>query len=50
MGLINNQLKTLPKEIGQLENLRTLSLTYNQLKTLPKEIRQLQNLQTVFEL
>ncbi|EMS89038.1 leucine-rich repeat domain-containing protein, partial [Leptospira noguchii] len=41
----DNQLKTLPKEIGQLKNLQELDLHNNQLATLPKEIGQLKNLQ-----
>ncbi|AGS80636.1 leucine rich repeat protein [Leptospira phage vB_LnoZ_CZ214-LE1] len=41
----DNQLKTLPKEIGQLKNLQELYLSDNQLATLPKEIGQLKNLQ-----
>ncbi|EMP08917.1 leucine rich repeat protein, partial [Leptospira interrogans serovar Pyrogenes str. 200701872] len=45
LELNNNQLKTFPKEIGQLKNLLALYLNYNQLKTLSKEIGQLKNLQ-----
>ncbi|MCQ3937083.1 MAG: hypothetical protein DPW18_08565, partial [Chloroflexi bacterium] len=39
-----NKLASLPKEIGQLQNLTSLSLSDNQLASLPKEIGQLQNL------
>ncbi|WP_420920192.1 leucine-rich repeat domain-containing protein, partial [Leptospira santarosai] len=45
--LENNQLKTLPNEIGQLENLQYLNLENNQLKTLPNEIGRLQNLKVL---
>ncbi|WP_000718262.1 leucine-rich repeat domain-containing protein, partial [Leptospira interrogans] len=43
----NNELKTLPKEIGQLQNLKSIDLSNSQLKTLSKEIEQLKNLQTL---
>ena len=43
--LYNNQLITLPAEIGQLTNLQELSLHNNQITTLPAEIGQLTNLQ-----
>lgn len=42
--LNGNELKTLPKEIGELQNLDGLKLRYNKFKTLPKEIGNLQNL------
>ncbi|WP_082292438.1 leucine-rich repeat domain-containing protein [Leptospira noguchii] len=41
----NEQLTTLPKEIGKLKNLQELDLIGNQLTTLPKEIGNLQKLQ-----
>ena len=44
LGLKNNQLTSLPKEIGQLTNLTSLNLRFNQLTSLPKEIGQLTNL------
>jgi internalin A len=48
LSLDNNQLSTLPPEIGQLANLTTLFLANNQLSTLPPEIGQLANLTTLF--
>jgi hypothetical protein len=42
--LDNNQLTSIPPEIGQLQNLTQLSLNYNQLTSIPPEIGQLQNL------
>ncbi|EKR63190.1 leucine rich repeat protein [Leptospira weilii str. 2006001853] len=48
LNLENNELRILPKEIGQLRNLKTLHLLNNRLRTLPKEIRQLQNLRTLY--
>ena len=43
--LYENQIKEIPKEIGQLVNLRMLYLHTNQIKEIPKEIGQLVNLQ-----
>ena len=40
----NNQIKEIPKEIGQLHNLQYLDLDNNQIKEIPKEIGQLHNL------
>ncbi|EKR90418.1 leucine rich repeat protein, partial [Leptospira santarosai str. CBC379] len=40
-----NKLTTLPKEIGNLQNLQDLNLNSNQFTTLPKEIWNLQKLQ-----
>ncbi|EMN29254.1 leucine rich repeat protein [Leptospira interrogans serovar Pyrogenes str. L0374] len=48
LDLSNNQLITLPKEIGQLKELEWLSLSKNQLKTLPKEIETLKKLEELF--
>ncbi|ELA40738.1 uncharacterized protein VICG_02226, partial [Vittaforma corneae ATCC 50505] len=39
--LNNNELETLPPEIGELENLRELYLDSNKLETLPDTIRKL---------
>src|ERR1700677_1761146 len=39
------QLQTIPKELGQLASLQTLSLHNNQLQTIPKEFGQLASLQ-----
>ncbi|URD70712.1 leucine-rich repeat domain-containing protein [Leptospira borgpetersenii] len=49
LDLSNKRLKTLPKEIGELQNLTVFNLYVNQLKTLPKEIGKLKNL-TVLDL
>ena len=45
--LENANLQSIPKEIGLLTMLQTLSLHYNQLKSIPKEIEQLTMLQTL---
>ncbi|EMS85865.1 leucine-rich repeat domain-containing protein [Leptospira noguchii] len=44
----NNQLKTLPKEIENLQKLQYLYLNNNRLTTLPKEIGNLQKLQKLY--
>ncbi|EMK23721.1 leucine-rich repeat domain-containing protein [Leptospira kirschneri] len=48
LNLWNNQLTTLPKEIGQLKNLQRLELNNNQLTTLSKGIGQLKNLKKLY--
>ncbi|EMM76696.1 leucine rich repeat protein [Leptospira santarosai str. 2000030832] len=45
LDLSENQLTTLPKEIGKLQKLQELYLSGNQLTTLPREIGKLQTLQ-----
>ena len=45
LGLHACELRDLPAEIGQLENLQELNLYSNQLRDLPTEIGQLENLQ-----
>ena len=45
LNLVYHELKELPKEIGNLKNLKTLILRYNQLTKLPKEIGKLKNLE-----
>ncbi|MFN5836147.1 MAG: leucine-rich repeat domain-containing protein, partial [Pseudanabaena sp.] len=40
----NNQLTSIPAEIGNLTNITELDLSYNQLTSLPPEIANLQNL------
>jgi len=42
--VLGNRLKNLPAEIGQLNQLRVLSLEYNQIDTLPLDITRLTNL------
>ncbi|EMY24618.1 leucine rich repeat protein [Leptospira interrogans serovar Australis str. 200703203] len=42
-----NPLKTLPKEIGNLQNLKELYLSANEITTLPPEIGNLKNLQVL---
>ncbi|MEZ5673207.1 MAG: COR domain-containing protein [Thiotrichaceae bacterium] len=46
--LNSNQLRALPPEIAQLQNLQQLWLSSNQLSALPPEIAQLQNLQQLW--
>ena len=43
--LNNNQLTSIPAEIGKLQNLQKLDLSNNQLTSIPAEIGQLQSLQ-----
>jgi internalin A len=43
-----NFLRKLPAEIGQLQNLKILSVHSNNLQTLPTEIGQLRNLETLY--
>jgi len=45
--LSGNQLKELPKEIGELKNLTSINLSRNQLKELPKEIGGFKNLTSI---
>ncbi len=45
--LSNQEIKSLPRQIANLKNLKTLYLDYNSLTTLPKEIGQLHNLQSL---
>jgi len=46
--LYGKNLTTLPPEIGNLKNLKTLSLNWNQLTTLPPEIGKLINLEDLY--
>ena len=46
--LSEKNLTSLPKEIGNLVNLRELDLNYNQLTSLPKEIGSLVNLEELY--
>ena len=47
LSFLDASIKSLPKEIGQLQNLHTLNLGGNQLTSIPTEILQLQNLQAL---
>ncbi|KAM3821018.1 leucine-rich repeat and death domain-containing protein 1 [Vipera latastei] len=47
LNLNNNEIKTLPKEIGLLKNLEILSMEGNQLTSLPPEICLLKKLRTL---
>ncbi|RZM82905.1 COR domain-containing protein [Leptolyngbya iicbica] len=47
LDLRENQLSSLPPELGQLQNLSALDLRSNQLSSLPPELGQLQNLLTL---
>ena len=47
LDLDKKRLKTISKEIGQLQNLQLLYLGGNKLTSIPKEIGQLQNLQNL---
>ena len=47
LDLSENQLKTLPPEIGELKNIISLKLSRNQLTTLPAEIEKLKILTTL---
>ena len=48
LNLYNNQLQSIPPEIGQLHMLQTLNLYNNQLQSIPPEIVQLHMLQTLY--
>ncbi|MBE8966312.1 leucine-rich repeat domain-containing protein [Nostocales cyanobacterium LEGE 12452] len=48
LGLSSKGLTTLPPEIGQLTNLRSLNLNDNQLSSLPPEFVQLTNLRSLY--
>jgi len=48
LSLTYNQIKEIPKEIGQLHNLQRLWLSVNQIKEIPKEIGQLHNLEQLW--
>ena len=48
LSLTYNQIKEIPKEIGQLHNLQILDLAENQIKEIPKQLTQLHNLQTLY--
>ena len=45
LSLSWNQIKEIPKELGQLTNIKTLYLTDNQIKEIPSELGKLTNLQ-----
>lgn len=47
MNLSYAQLSTLPKEIGEVEQLEELDLRFNPIKTLPAEIKNLKNLKII---
>ncbi|MFM5896156.1 MAG: leucine-rich repeat domain-containing protein, partial [Dolichospermum sp.] len=47
LDLSNNQISSLPREIGQLTNLQSLNIYNNQISSLPPEIGQLTNLQSL---
>ena len=46
LNLSNYKLRSIPSELGQLNNLQTFSLFNNQLQSIPSELGQLNNLQT----
>ena len=48
LSLMNNNMETIPQEIGQLTNLQQLYLYNNQLTIIPQEIGQLTNLQELY--
>ncbi|PZV08439.1 MAG: hypothetical protein DCF22_20265 [Leptolyngbya sp.] len=47
LDLSNNQLTTLPPEIGHLDFLRSIDLSHNQLTAMPPEIGQLKFLESI---
>ena len=51
LGLLGNQLKTLPAQIGQLKNLSSLSLDKNPIQSLPdlSNLKQLSHLSFDFK-
>jgi Leucine-rich repeat (LRR) protein len=49
LDLSNNQLISVPAEIGELINLTSLNLSFNQLKSLPAEFQNLNNLKELRE-
>jgi Leucine-rich repeat (LRR) protein len=48
LNLNNNQISSIPLDIGYLKNLKILSLANNKLTTLPREMKDLSNLKTLF--
>ena len=48
LDLSNNQLSSLPQEIGKLTSLQSLDLSSNQLSSLPQEIVKLTSLQSLY--